>query len=157
MKPWDWPDRVVLSLCAPKLKCLLRLLLWSCDQPRLCWRYKTWIKRYCYFKETPTCAELILAHSKGLHAKVEGEEAEIAVDAVVLLLVAHVGAAERCLPETQVIVRPSKGHPLKETQRNEPASEWECRASLNIQQLFIPDPVFPVALKPCRRNFFVSC
>lgn len=43
----------------------------------------------------------------------EGEEGEVAVDAVVLLLVAHVGAAERRLPETQVIVRPSKGHPLK--------------------------------------------
>lgn len=109
-------DRVVLPCCAPKLKCLLRLLLWSCDQPRLCRRYTTRIKWCRHFKETPTCTELILAHSEGLHTKVESEEGETAVDAVVLLLVAHVGAAESCLPQTQVIVRPRKGHPLRDTQ-----------------------------------------
>lgn len=107
----------MVSCFAPKLKRLLRLLL-SCDQPRLYRRYITPTKGCCHFKETPTCTELILVHSEGLHVKVEGEEGETAVYAVVLLLVAHVGAAERCLPETQVIVRPSKGQPLKEAHRN---------------------------------------
>lgn len=50
--------------------------------------------------------------------KVEGEDGENIADAVVLLLVAHVGAAERCLPESQVIVALRKCHPLKETNRN---------------------------------------
>lgn len=46
--------------------------------------------------------------------KVEGVEGESIADTVVLLLVAHVGAAERCLPETQIIV-PLNKWPLKET------------------------------------------
>lgn len=50
--------------------------------------------------------------------KVEGEDGENIADAVVLLLVAHVGAAKRCLPESQVIVALRKLHPLKETNRN---------------------------------------
>lgn len=51
--------------------------------------------------------------------KVEGVEGESIADTVVLLLVAHVGAAERCLPETQIIVPLSKCNPLKgETYRN---------------------------------------
>lgn len=111
-------DRVELSSCTPKLQCLFRLLLWTCDQPRLCWCYTALIKRCCCFKETPTCTELALAHSEGLHAEVEGEEGETAVDAVVLLLVAHVGAAERGLPKTQIIAPPSKDNPFKESQRN---------------------------------------
>lgn len=115
----------------------------------------TWIKWQSYVKETPTRTELTLVHAKGLHAEVEGEEGEVAVDAVVLLLVAHVGAAERSLPETQVVVPPGKGHPLKDTQTHESASE-RC-ARLNIEKLFIPDLVFPIALKTCRWNFFVSC
>lgn len=157
MKPWEAPGRGwVVSVCS-KLKYLLRLLLWSCDQPRLCWHYTTQVKSWCYFNETPTCTELILVHAKGLHTKVEGEEGEIAVDAVVLLLVAHVGAAQRRFPETQVVVRLRKVPPLKESQRNEPDSECEWPTRLHIQELFIPDPVFPVALKTCRRNFFVSC
>lgn len=68
-------------------------------------------------KETPTCTEAVVAHSEGLHVKVEGEEGERAVDAVVLLLVAHVGAAERRLPQTQGIVPLGEGHPLKEMRK----------------------------------------
>lgn len=45
--------------------------------------------------------------------KVEGEDGENIADAVVLLLVAHVGAAERGLPESQVIVALRKWRPLK--------------------------------------------
>lgn len=64
--------------------------------------------RYCDFKETPTCTEKTFAHSKGLDMQVEGEEGESAADAEVLLFVAHVGVAERRLPETQAVVALSK-------------------------------------------------
>lgn len=47
--------------------------------------------------------------------KVEGEEGELASDGVVLLLVTHVGAAESCLPKTQVGVPLRKRNALKET------------------------------------------
>lgn len=55
-------------------------------------------------KEEPTCTEIILLHSKGLYAKVEGVDGEQACDGVVLLLVAHVGAADTRLPQTQAAV-----------------------------------------------------
>lgn len=62
----------------------------------------------------PTCTENTFLDSKGLHLKVEGEEGERAADGVVLLLVTHVGAADRRLPQGQVGVPPNK-HALKET------------------------------------------
>ena len=61
-------------------------------------------------KEEPTCTEIILLHSKGLYAKVEGVDGEQACDGVVLLLVAHVGAAHTRLPQAQAAVGLRKRH-----------------------------------------------
>lgn len=64
-------------------------------------------------KEEPTCTEIILLHSKGLYAKVEGVDGEQACDGVVLLLVAHVGAADTRLPQTQAAVGLRKRRTLR--------------------------------------------
>lgn len=64
-----------------------------------------------------TCTEDAFLHSKWLHLKVEGEEVEPAGNGVVLLLVAHVRAAHRRLPQTQVAVRLREDHTLRQTHK----------------------------------------
>ena len=52
----------------------------------------------------PTRAEFPAGDGEGLHMQVEGVEGEGLADVVALLLVAHVGAAHRRHPQTQVSV-----------------------------------------------------
>lgn len=51
-----------------------------------------------------TCAEDAGLDCEGLHPEVEREDVEVAVDAEVLLVIAHVGAAEGRLPQVQAAV-----------------------------------------------------
>lgn len=62
---------------------------------------------------SPTCVEDAVLDSERLHPEVEREDAEVAIDAAVLLFVAHVGAAEGRLPHAQVGVALIKLHTLK--------------------------------------------
>lgn len=80
----------------------------------------TWLN-YLFFtdsvlgdiKEYPTCTENTLLHRNGLNAQVKGVDGEHFGDVVALLLIAHVGAADSCLPQTQVAVRLRKHDALK--------------------------------------------
>lgn len=65
-------------------------------------------------KEKPTCTENALLHSKGLNLQVVGEDGEQAVDGVVLLFIAHVGAANSGFPQTQIAVCANKHNTWKE-------------------------------------------
>lgn len=62
---------------------------------------------------SPTRVEDAVLDSKWLHPEVEREDVEVAIDAIVLLFVAHVGAAEGRLPQAQVGVALTKWHTLK--------------------------------------------
>lgn len=64
-------------------------------------------------RASPTCAEDAAIDCKRLHPEVEREDVEVAVNAEVLLVVAHVGAAEGRLPQVQAGVAPRKHRTCK--------------------------------------------
>lgn len=69
-------------------------------------------KKSC-LRASPTCVEDTVLDCERLHPEAECKDVEVAVDAAVLLFVAHVGAAERRLPQAQVVAALIKRHTLK--------------------------------------------
>lgn len=72
-------------------------------------------KGECSLRASPTCAEDASLDRERLNSEVECEHAEVVVDGEVLLVVAHVGAAERRLPQVQAGVGLSEWLTLKWT------------------------------------------